>query len=178
MSEGLPTFKYHPEPVSTGAVERSDTQCVCCNQARGFVYRGPVYSVEELDSQLCPWCVADGSAARRFNAEFVDAMTFDQSDLDPAIIEEVTRRTPSYVAWQQEQWLTHCSDACEYHGYPSPTELNAASSATIKHWAETNDLTEDDWDNTVTAFANDAGAGFYKFVCRKCDLTLYASDWD
>lgn len=51
----------------------SDTAvCQGCGKARGFVYVGPVYSVEELNDALCPWCIADGSAAEAFGASFTD----------------------------------------------------------------------------------------------------------
>ena len=60
----LPTFKYHPDPVATGNVVQSDTECVCCGKARGFIYAGPVYAIEEYDHCICPWCIADGSAMK------------------------------------------------------------------------------------------------------------------
>jgi uncharacterized protein CbrC (UPF0167 family) len=30
------------------------------------------YAIEELEDAFCPWCIADGSAAEQFDAEFVD----------------------------------------------------------------------------------------------------------
>ncbi|QOG23992.1 hypothetical protein FOM02_41000 [Bradyrhizobium sp. SEMIA] len=68
----LPSFKYHPDPVATGSVQKSDVQCICCGQARGYVYIGPVYAAEELCESLCPWCVADGSAHGKHGASFTD----------------------------------------------------------------------------------------------------------
>ncbi|WP_328624113.1 CbrC family protein [Streptomyces sp. NBC_00353] len=38
MSSQLPFFRYHPEPVTTGAVTASGEVCVCCGQARGWIY--------------------------------------------------------------------------------------------------------------------------------------------
>src|SRR4051794_16064897 len=69
----LPTFKYHPDPIATGSVEPSDTQCDCCGKQRGYIYVGPVFSVEGLYEYICPWCIADGSAHTKFDAEFTDA---------------------------------------------------------------------------------------------------------
>jgi organic radical activating enzyme len=34
------------------------------------------YSEEELDDSLCPWCLADGSAHRKFDATFFDTEAF------------------------------------------------------------------------------------------------------
>jgi hypothetical protein len=62
VSEPLPDFPYHPDPLATGSIEESPADCVSCGRARGFVYTGSVYAVEEAEP-LCPWCIADGSAA-------------------------------------------------------------------------------------------------------------------
>src|SRR5437867_876141 len=64
----FPEFPYHPDPRATGSVVVSDTSCVACGQSRGFVYAGPVYSQDELIDSLCPWCIADGSAAEKYDA--------------------------------------------------------------------------------------------------------------
>lgn len=28
----LPVFKYHPDSIATGSIERSDAECECCGQ--------------------------------------------------------------------------------------------------------------------------------------------------
>jgi hypothetical protein len=33
-----------------------------------------VYAEAELDDQLCPWCIADGRAAAKFDAQFTDVL--------------------------------------------------------------------------------------------------------
>ena len=39
----------------------------------GLVYVGPVFAAhDDVDGPLCPWCIADGTAAERFEAEFTD----------------------------------------------------------------------------------------------------------
>jgi hypothetical protein len=48
MHPELPPFRYHPDPLATGAVKPSPIRCVCCGQQRGFVYVGPVYGEAEL----------------------------------------------------------------------------------------------------------------------------------
>src|SRR5262245_65284907 len=72
-AEGLPVFRYHPDPLKTGSIVASDATCRACNRSRGYVYAGPVYSKERgLENSLCPWCIADGTAHDRFTAEFTD----------------------------------------------------------------------------------------------------------
>jgi len=58
----LPVFRYHPDPIASGSVVASAAECVCCGEARGFIYTGPAYCEAELEEALCPWCIADGSA--------------------------------------------------------------------------------------------------------------------
>src|SRR5262245_24485003 len=105
----LPSFRYHPDPLGSGSIIASDHACLCCGRARGYVYRGPVYAETALDDRLCPWCIADGSAHRRFDAVFTDAEGI--ADGAPAsAIKEVEQRTPGYAAWQSEQWPVCCGD--------------------------------------------------------------------
>src|SRR5580692_9345664 len=74
-AETLPVFKYHPDPVATGAFkEDRDTPCLGCSRIRGYIYTGPVFTEGSftLDNHLCPWCIADGTAAKKFGATFND----------------------------------------------------------------------------------------------------------
>src|SRR5258708_2690237 len=96
----LPIFKYHPDPMASGSIEPSDTTCACCEQPRGYIYTGSVYSTEQLDEQLCPWCIADGSAHTKFDAEFTDSEGIGGYDSDvplpTPVVEEVAFRTPGF----------------------------------------------------------------------------------
>ena len=66
---------------------------------------------------ICPWCIADGTAAARFGAAFTDAAGVggygDWDDVPPSVVDEVSQRTPGFTGWQQERWWTHCGDAAE-----------------------------------------------------------------
>lgn len=114
MESSNPVFRYHPDPIVTGALAESSDTCERCGQARGLMYSGPIYAVDEIDV-ICPWCIADGGAAREFDAEFT---TVDGAppDVPAAVLDEVLHRTPGFAGWQQERWLFHCSDAAEYLG--------------------------------------------------------------
>lgn len=66
----LPLFKYHPKPLETGAFEQDKTvECDCCEQQTSVYYSGPFYCVDEVE-HLCPWCIANGSAAEKFAGSF------------------------------------------------------------------------------------------------------------
>jgi uncharacterized protein CbrC (UPF0167 family) len=116
----LPTFRYHPDPVGTGSFVATRDRCPYCGSDRTYVYDGPVYAIEEPDPP-CPKCIADGSFAARFDAEFTDSAPL--AGLDAEIIDEVTRRTPGYSGWQVEQWMTHCDDAATFLGPVGYQEL-------------------------------------------------------
>jgi hypothetical protein len=89
----LPEFKYNPDPVATGSIEAREARCLCCGQSRGAIYVGPVFSETELDAELCPWCIADGSAAARFDALFTDDYGVPE-DVPEEVVAAVTQRTP------------------------------------------------------------------------------------
>lgn len=117
----LPNFRYHPEPIKTGSVRRSDNLCKSCNKKTGYIYVGPVFSKEELCECICPWCISNGEAHEKFNAQFTDIDSIgDYGNLEEIPIkikEEVAFRTPGFTGWQQERWWTHCGDAAIFLGH-------------------------------------------------------------
>lgn len=117
MNPPLPHFRYHPEPLASGSIEASAATCQCCGKARGYVYTGSPYSRHELPpGSLCPWCIADGSAAARYEASFSDDYPLLDAGVAANIVTEVCERTPGYASWQQERWLVCCEDACAFRG--------------------------------------------------------------
>jgi uncharacterized protein len=101
----LPVFRYHHDPLASGSVEVSREKCQCCGSARGYLYTGPVYGETTPENALCPWCIADGSAHRKFDATFVDDNAF-ADDVPATVMEEITERTPGFSSWQTERWLS------------------------------------------------------------------------
>ena len=178
MVEDLPDFKYHLDPVRTGAVVPSSTPCACCARTRGYVYVAGVYAGENLDERLCPWCIADGSAASRFGASFSDDWRLHKAGLSAEIIAEVTCRTPGYISWQSEAWLHHCDDVCVYHGDASEADVANASEATRLAWQREYDLTDAEWDHLTADYVPRGERAFYKFVCRHCSAVLLGWDCD
>src|SRR5205823_9931792 len=87
--------------------------CARCKKKLGYIYTGPVYSEEDLDDALCPWCIADGSAHKKFDATFVDSEAF-ADDAPDAAIDEIVERTPGFNTWQSESWPCCCGDAAAF----------------------------------------------------------------
>src|SRR5436309_610778 len=94
----LPVFRYHADPVSSGSVQESDQECICCREQRGHMYVGPVFAEDEIDEAVCPWCIADGSVHERYGAEFTDAASvgLGWEEVPTEIVEEVAFRTPGF----------------------------------------------------------------------------------
>ncbi|EFC7612994.1 hypothetical protein CSE53_003500, partial [Escherichia albertii] len=43
----LPIFKYHPQPLETGAFKQDKTvECDCCEQETSVYYSSPFYCVD------------------------------------------------------------------------------------------------------------------------------------
>lgn len=175
-SEPLPEFAYHPDPVGTGSVEPSDVVCASCGRQRGYIYAGPVYAVEELDNCLCPWCIADGSAAQRFDATFTD-------DHDMAVGSDVratvTTRTPGFNAWQQEHWMFHCGDGAAFIGVVGAKELQAYPDAVemLRHEHDEYGWPEEQVEQYLSAMDKDGQPTGYLFECRHCGTRLAYSDF-
>ncbi len=172
-TESLPKFKYHPNPLKTGSILKSENECVCCGKARGFIYAGPVYAEEEYEECICPWCIADGSAHEKLDCLFVDEEGIggygDWDEVPEEVIEEIAYRTPGFVAWQQEQWWTHCGEAGQYLGRAGENEVRAAGQNAIDSIRESADIDDDDeWEEFLESLDKDGSPTAYLFKCCKC----------
>lgn len=67
----LPQFKYHPNVYDLDLFEEERGECSICHQERNLKYEAPFYSIEDPE-YICPWCIADGSAAGKYGGEFND----------------------------------------------------------------------------------------------------------
>ncbi len=171
----LPEFRYHPNPVATGNVKSSTTICACCQQARGYIYVGSLYG-PELRSKLCPWCIADGKAAARFDVFFSVEDTFVEAKIPRQTIIEVTRRTPGYISWQQEVWQTCCGDACEFHGDATTEELHLLEGTALTRLLNSWQISTERWNNILKIYVPGGGITIFRFVCRVCGQTTYTPD--
>ncbi len=179
MTGRLPEFPYHPDPLATGSIERSDVSCVSCGRSRGFAYAGPVYAVEDLIDSLCPWCIADGSAAARFDATFTDDVPVGD-DVRAEIVEAITKRTPGFGGWQQEHWLYHCGDGAAFLGRVGWSELQRLPDAIECLRQEHADLgwTPELIEEYLRELDKDGSPTAYLFRCRHCGIHLAYSDFD
>jgi len=178
--DALPLFRYHPDPVATGSVVASSVVCACCGQARGYVYVGPVYALGDYQDRLCPWCIADGSAHTNLGATFTDEPGIggygDWDSVPDRVIDEVANRTPSFSAWQQEQWWTHCSDAGQFVGIAGKEELEALGLDAVAAIQKSAGLVGIEWDSVFSILTKNGSPTSYIFRCTHCGT--YGGYWD
>lgn len=172
MAVALPKFRFHTDPPASTSVEPSALTCACCGKARGYRVSGN-YGLTSYDC-ICPWCVADGSAAAKLGARFVQDT---DEEVAPALWDELNLRNPGYVSWQGERWLTHCGEPCVFHGDVPPSEVLTLPPETEAELLATNDWL-DWWDELKPRYAaGDASEALYKFVCGQCGLTRIGIDF-
>lgn len=107
-------------------------------------------------ARVCPWCIVDGSAHERFEAEFTDAACVgDHGSWEPipnSVVEEVAFRTPGFSGWQQERWWTHCADAAEFLGRVGRKEAESLGPGFLSGIRREADLDGDPyWDQYLRA---------------------------
>lgn len=171
----LPNFRYHPDPVATGNVETNNSVCRSCGLARGYIYVGPVYSIKKLSGFVCPWCISDGSAARKFDASFSDVELLAGNVSDDVIV-EIEKRTPGFISWQQGNWLFCCGDVCEFHGDAPKAELQALNDIAMEKLAKSMLLEKESLRKIVEDYQPGGSPAVYKFICRHCRRIQY--NWD
>ena len=179
MPDPLPTFRYHPDPVATGAFEQQAGTCQRCGRARGWIYVVVPYAVADLRDALCPWCLADGSAAATFGATFNDVAESDGLDGVPeAVIDEIVHRTPGFSGWQQERWLFHCGDGAAFLGPVGRADLDdhpdalGALRAQVRGWG----LDDDEAEAFTDALDVDGSPTAYLFRCLHCGTHVAYAD--
>ena len=175
--EPLPTFRYYRDPISDESIEASDARCAACGRQRGFIVTSTVYGASVPEgAEFCPWCVADGSVERKFDAHFNQVAPGAR----PEATVTVERRTPGFPTWQDLSWPTHCDDVGIYLGQPSGAELRKNEGALN---ALLDDVTQYDWgrdEEYMRDFIDGLGGSqvVYLFECPHCGSQLIRWDLD
>ncbi len=173
----LPQFRYHPDPLGSGSIEASDAECECCGRARGYLYTIAVYTQHTMRNALCPWCIADGSAHRRFQATFVDDHSL-AGKVPAPVVDEVTQRTPGYASWQSEEWPVCCHDAAAFLTPAGYAEIQARGleGEVLEHIVYAMGTSGAAATRLLHALDRDHGPTAYLFQCLHCQRTLVNID--
>jgi uncharacterized protein len=117
-------FKYHPnvwkQDVFSSNKDGTNVICQCCGQETKYFLKH-MYTSMDINA-ICPKCVANGKAAKKFDGGFIQDAEINKVT-DMAKIDELFNKTPGYLSWQGEYWLTCCNDFCAYIGDVGTKEL-------------------------------------------------------
>ena len=178
--QDLPVFPLFPDPIREKVFEPSREPCAVCGQARGTLYTGPQYGVGGRIN-VCPWCIADGSAGKK-GRSFNDELRFFDSSLKPLVPADdavlVNFRTPGYTTWQGNQWLHCCGRAAIYLGEADTEDLRGRwASAVPSLWNDAKPgWAEKDKDGFIDRIERGGSPAVYVFKCQVCSkLQAY---WD
>jgi uncharacterized protein CbrC (UPF0167 family) len=177
MSESLPVFRHYPDPVSDETFRRSHAVCSACERARGWIAQSILYSATKPDeTQVCPWCIADGTAAARWDGTFNEV----EPGVSPERADVVERRTPNFPTWQDWAWAAHCGEPAVYLGQPRAGELRRYPDACDDLRAQVRDY---DWpseqvEELIDTMDPEGSAVAYLFHCSVCDTHLARWDLD
>ena len=162
----LPFFKYHPNPLATGAFTQAQyaVVCDCCGCSTHIYYDGPFYAIDDIN-YLCPNCIASGAAAKKFDGDFQDDGCLEPKVLDAEKVDELIHRTPGYSGWQQEYWRSHCGDFCAFIGYVGAAELKALG--VLDEVLDDPQWSEEEKDLIKTS-VNGGSLQCYLFKCLHC----------
>lgn len=159
-------FKYHPDPLKTGAFKNDTTVvCDCCRKQTDVYYTFPFYSAVKVE-YLCPDCISNGAAAEKFCGVFQDPPCVDKVS-DSAKLMKLIRYTPGYCGWQQEYWLAHCDDYCAFLGYPDWDDIEKAGLAAEIEETYRKDICGIDFADAVK-LSKIGGCYLYLFRCLHC----------
>ena len=171
----FPLFKYHPDPIASGSVAESETKCLCCERKTGFIYKGPVHAEDTLENKICPWCIADGSAAEKFEAVFTDEEGIGADELGVETQEKLARRTPGFDGRKRGRWLACCNDAAAYLGAMGREELESLGPLVVEAVRMELGLQGAEWVNFFGSLHKDHGPTAYVFQCLHCSaIKAYA----
>jgi uncharacterized protein CbrC (UPF0167 family) len=189
-------FKYFKGPFEDMNGLRED-ECVCslcANTGRCF----------ELDYTICPE-LGDEKEGKLGCSDCLNAGRFEfWHDTDIGLLDEngltkvynhnqpappefskaalvALRRTPQFVTWQQELWLTHCNDFMVYQGTWEPQDFyrNAQDGDGKALFLKMTDHYPNLWDDALIEGETELTgwhATYYVFKCRQCNTLK--GNWD
>lgn len=178
----IPKFKYFPDPIKVGSIKESDQTCECCGQKRGYIYTSTMYSSQNVE-YLCPWCIHNGKAAKKFDGFFnsFGDMTDELDDpyeISEEIALEISSQTPGFASFQEEEWQVHCNDGCEFHGLATVGDLKRISQKEEERLMRISYLDKSELEHLQEGDSSIELDYFFKFKCRHCNEIRFMMDLD
>lgn len=187
--EELPRFHLFSDPLKEKSIVTSKAYCkardcetcacdICGRERDYYCDCGHVSDDPALDEiTICPWCIADGTAASR-GIRFNDATIYpdlgDTPQLSAADREVVEGRTPGFATWQQIGWRMCCGRACIYVGEANSSDLKGRWASAVPTLFESDGMEEPGQQEVLTHIGE--GIGVYIFQCQICGC--FSGHWD
>ncbi|GGS90333.1 hypothetical protein GCM10010254_07750 [Streptomyces chromofuscus] len=135
-----------------------------------------MYAVEELSHLRCPWCIADGSAAAKYDAHFIGDPVGDDVPLE--VVMPVDAGTPGFSFWQDPRWFFHCGDGTAFMGAVGAAELAAFPDAREELRSEAGvwGWSAGAVESYLGALDKDSQPTGYLFKCRTCGRYMAYAD--
>jgi uncharacterized protein CbrC (UPF0167 family) len=123
-----PTFRYFDHPHQFSTYRSEPESCSICGTERSG-YGGPFYGYDDETDFVCEECLASGRLAEHrlwTNSGDQAALERQLRNLQPPLDEEalqalksertdeLERRTPEVMTWQDFNWPAHCGDYCRF----------------------------------------------------------------
>jgi len=162
--EEFPIFTYYPNAKEVFERQENNKEviCECCGKKTKYYYTH-MYTAKKVDC-ICPICVSNGEAAKKFNGQYNQDIE-NYQNLPKEISNAILYKTPGYYTWQGEYWLTHCKDACMYLGDVGITELKEMGifDEVMKEYEESGGYL-----NARENLVKKGNLAGYLFRCRHC----------
>ncbi|WP_425117356.1 CbrC family protein [Anaeromassilibacillus sp. SJQ-1] len=174
---GLPAFRYHPDPLDTGAFKQSEegVVCYCCGKTTHIFYTSPFFSVEEI-AYLCPVCIASGEAARKYGGSFQDDYSVDDG-VDESGRNWMSSSTapPATPAGSRNTGAPTAASYCAFLGYVGARELRALG---VLEEVLNDPMWDDEQKKMIQESVNGGHLQCYLFQCLHCGRHLVWMDFD
>lgn len=142
----------------------------------GWIYIGHMYGGDgDKEPSVCPWCIADGSAAAWYRGSFNTVA----GGASHESTESVERRTPGIETWQDLTWPVCCGEACIFRGqaqYEQLTRTWPQAGAALLATYEPGWLGTQTPEEFLEFFKAECDPGAYAFQCRTCNR--WHVEWD
>lgn len=173
----LPKFIYYPDPIKNGSIAASDEICECCSQSRGYISDLGMYCRENVE-KICPWCIASGAAAEKFDGTFneLDWNYLKSHKVLNSVQDEITKRTPGFGSIQEQWWAFHCNDGCEFHGRATSGDFREISEQEAERICKDSFFTPEIIEEIKQNENTSDETIFFKFVCRHCGEVIFNMD--
>jgi uncharacterized protein CbrC (UPF0167 family) len=172
----LPIFTYNPHPLKNNCIIKSDKVCQVCNKKIGYIVTSIMATAFDNIYDICPWCIADGSACRKYNGEFVYYIE-NAKNISKEILDTISCKTVSFPAHQELTWLTHCNDGCEFHGFATPADFQSISREERNRLSKVEYLSDIHIKELELEELEELPY-CQKFVCIHCGEVKLSSDYD